>query len=173
MQNLFIISLFRINAAAKNLSCYPVANQAFRLLLWLNYKAKKPLIVTEVETETWYEQEGWQYPFVKGQGSNLDHHNTYYDLLVLRYGAEYACIPMPLVEEDNPLWYALERAVFKDKQEHRRDTFWENLAYRFSGTVTRKRYRKDGTQGRSLQYKSYYNPLQFALLWLQGWRLNK
>lgn len=128
MQNLFIVSLFRLIDTSKNLGCYPVANWAFRLLLWLNYEAKKPLLVTEVETDTWYEREGdWQYPFVLGQGYYIDHHCSYYDLLVLRYGAEYACIPMPLVPVDNPLWYALERAVFKDKQEHSRVTVWDRL----------------------------------------------
>jgi len=125
-----VVSLFKIIEAAKNLGCYPIANVAFRSLLWLNYEAKKPLLVTEVETENWElgsEDEGWKYPFVLGQGYYIDSHNTYYDLLVLRYEAEYACIPMPLVEEDNPLWYALERAVFKDKLEHSRITLWDRL----------------------------------------------
>ena len=122
-----VIALFKIIEAAKNLGCYPIANLAFRLLLWLNYEAKKPLLVTEVETETWHEREGFQYPFVVGQGYYIDHHCSYYDLLVIRYEAEYACIPMPLVEEDNHLWYALERAVFKDKLEHSRITLWDRL----------------------------------------------
>lgn len=128
MTHLFIVSLFRLVDTAKNLGCYPVANAAFRLLLWLNYEAKKPLLVSEVETDNWeLGADNWQYPFVYGKGYYIEHHCHYYDLLVLRYKGEYACIPMPLVPVDNPLWHALERAVFKDKQEHNRETIWDRL----------------------------------------------
>ncbi len=125
MESLLIISLFRLIEVSKNLGVYPAANWAFRVLLSMNYEAKKPLLVTEVETES--EREGFEYPFVYGKGYYIDHHNSYYDLLVLRYEAEYACIPMPLVEENNPLWYALERAVFKDKLPHERITIWDKI----------------------------------------------
>jgi hypothetical protein len=125
-----VVSLFKIIEAAKNLGCYPVANWAFRILLYLNFYSKKHLLVSEVETDNWElgnELHGWEYPFIMGQGYYIDYHCFYYDLLVLRYEAEYACIPMPLVKEDNSLWYALERAVFKDKLEHSRITLWDRL----------------------------------------------
>ena len=41
------------------------------------------------------------------------------------------------------------------------------------GTLQRKRRLTNGKQGRSYQRKSYYNPFQFAWLWLQGWRAVK
>jgi len=128
MKALLVVSLFRLIEVAKNLGCYPIANWAFRLLLWLNWNAKENLLVTEVETENYeFGDDDWKYPFVMGQGYYIDHHDSYYDLLILRYEAEYACIPMPLVQVDNLLWFALERAVFKGKQEHNRVTLWQKF----------------------------------------------
>ena len=119
-----INGLFNIIEFFKTLGWYAPANLAFKALMWVAYEKNFPLIYG-VETSDY--PDDWATPFESGRGYYINHCESYYDLLVLYHGDKYACIPIPLIEESNHLWFALERAKFFDKLPHERVTIAEKI----------------------------------------------
>lgn len=109
-----ITELFNIIDEAKNIGEYNIANAAFAVLLYSVFNQKEISWLANEEAPLFLNFEI--------ETSNEEEVNTYYDLLVIKYGEREACIPVPLVAAEVFAFFAKQGQIpVIDRKNHNRE----------------------------------------------------